>query len=34
MSAMGERARERVVDRFLPDTQLARWRTLLSTLLA
>ena len=34
MTAMGERARDRVVDRFLPDTQLARWSALLSTVLA
>jgi len=33
-SAMGERARDRVVDRFLPDTQLARWSALVSTVLA
>jgi trehalose synthase len=33
LAVMGERARDRVVDRFLPDTQLARWSTLLSTAL-
>jgi trehalose synthase len=32
-SSLGERARERVVDRFLPDTQLARWGALMSALL-
>jgi trehalose synthase len=31
--AMGDRAYERVVDRFLPDSQLAHWRTLIATLL-
>jgi trehalose synthase len=30
---MGDRAHDRVVDNFLPDTQLARWRRLLSDLL-
>jgi len=34
LTAMGERARDRVVDRFLPDTQLARWSALVSTVLA
>jgi trehalose synthase len=29
-SSLGERARERVIDRFLPDTQLARWGALVS----
>jgi trehalose synthase len=33
LDAMGTRAYERVVDNFLPDTQLARWRRLMSTLL-
>jgi trehalose synthase len=32
-SSLGERARERVVDRFLPDTQFARWGALMSALL-
>jgi trehalose synthase len=31
---LGERARERVVDRFLPDSQLARWAALLSATLS
>jgi trehalose synthase len=30
--AIGERARLRVIDRFLPDTQLARWTELLAGL--
>src|SRR5262249_4957255 len=30
---MGSRAHERVVDNFLPDTQLGRWSQLVSTLL-
>jgi trehalose synthase len=30
--AIGERARQRVIDRFLPDTQLACWSTLLAAL--
>jgi len=34
LAAMGERARDRVVDRFLPDTQLAHWSTVISTVLA
>jgi hypothetical protein len=33
LAAMGERARERVVDRFLPDAQLARWSAVVSTVL-
>jgi trehalose synthase len=33
LDAMGFRAHERVVDKFLPDTQLARWRRLISALL-
>jgi trehalose synthase len=33
LDAMGTRAHERVVDNFLPDTQLARWRQMMSTLL-
>jgi trehalose synthase len=32
-TAMGEQARDRVIDRFLPDTQLARWSALVSTIL-
>jgi trehalose synthase len=31
LATMGERAHDRVVDRFLPDTQLARWSALVST---
>ena len=31
---MGERAHERVVERFLPDTQLRQWAGLLGDLLA
>ena len=30
---MGNRAHERVVDQFLPDSQLTRWRRLVSALL-
>jgi trehalose synthase len=33
LTAMGERARDRVVDRFLPDTQLACWSAVISTVL-
>jgi trehalose synthase len=33
LAAMGDRARERVVDRFLPDTQLASWSALISNVL-
>ena len=33
LTAMGNRAHERVVDDFLPDTQLGRWRALVSGLL-
>jgi trehalose synthase len=31
---MGERARERVIERFLPDVQLGRWRRLLADILS
>jgi trehalose synthase len=31
---MGERARERVIERFLPDVQLGRWQRLLAGVLA
>jgi trehalose synthase len=34
LTAMGERARERVVDRFLPDTELANWSAVVSAVLA
>jgi len=34
LAELGRRARERVVDRFLPDTQLARWSDVLSDVLA
>jgi trehalose synthase len=33
LATMGERGRDRVVDRFLPDTQLGRWSSVLSALL-
>jgi trehalose synthase len=33
LTAMGDRARARVVDRFLPDTELARWGAVISSLL-
>jgi trehalose synthase len=33
LEQMGRRGRQRVVDRFLPDTQLARWSTVLSDVL-
>jgi trehalose synthase len=33
-AVLGEQARDRVVDRFLPDTQLARWAALLSAVLS
>jgi glycosyltransferase involved in cell wall biosynthesis len=32
-SALGEAARARVVERFLPDSQLAHWSALLSAVL-
>jgi trehalose synthase len=34
LAAIGERARDRVIDRFLPDTQLGRWSELVSVLLS
>ena len=33
-TVMGELARERVIDRFLPDTQLERWSGLVAALVA
>jgi len=33
LAAMGEQARERVVDRFRPDTQLGHWTSVLSAVL-
>jgi trehalose synthase len=34
LTAMGDRARARVVDRFLPDTELTRWSAVISSLLS
>jgi trehalose synthase len=33
LTSLGAHARDRVVDRFLPDTQLARWSELLAAVL-